>query len=151
MNAAIENPQPETQTGYFYPPGLEHNLLWYAFRKFKPADPLRKEFLQDYGKEVARLRTALELPAIGCAKSLLVGRCSGLPEPRGSSAPLVDRGEIVGAAVRTRTGVRPVYVSVGHRVTLAGACALVLATSRFRIPEPLRAADAAVRRLARRL
>ena len=97
------------------------------------------------------LGLALELPTIGCGKSVLVGGCSGLGATRGSAAPLRDRGEVVGAAVRTRTGVRPVYVSVGHRVTLAGACALVLSTSRFRIPEPLRAADAAGRRRLARL
>ncbi len=97
------------------------------------------------------LGLALDLPAIGCAKSVLVGGYSGLGEERGSTLPLLDRGEVVGAAVRTRGGVRPVYVSVGHRVTLAAACALVLATSDFRVPEPLRAAHAAARREATRL
>lgn len=90
---------------------------------------------------------ALDLPTVGCAKSVLVGGFSGLAAARGARAPLVDGGEVIGAAVRTRAGVRPVYVSVGHRTTLEGAVAVVLEASRFRIPEPLRAAHAAVTRL----
>jgi deoxyribonuclease V len=56
----------------------------------------------------------------------------------------VDRGEAIGAVLRTRTGVRPVYVSVGHRITLEGACGVVLGASHFRLPEPLRIAHTAV-------
>jgi deoxyribonuclease V len=87
---------------------------------------------------------ALDLPTVGCAKSVLVGGFSALGLERGAWAPLMDRGEVVGNAVRTRSGVRPVYVSVGHRITLERARRWVLATSRFRIPDPLRAAHAAV-------
>lgn len=90
---------------------------------------------------------ALELPTAGCAKSTLVGSFSGLAAPRGARAPLMDRGEVIGMALRTRTGARPVYVSVGHRVTLTGACTWVLAASRVRIPEPLRLAHTAVTHL----
>jgi deoxyribonuclease V len=94
------------------------------------------------------LGLAVDVPTIGCAKSVLVGSFSGLAAARGARAPVVHAGEVVGAALRTRTGVRPVIVSVGHRVTLAAACTRVLAASRFRIPEPLRAAHAAARRHA---
>ena len=81
------------------------------------------------------------VPTIGCAKSLLVGRYSGLASEQGSSADLVDRDEVVGAAVRTRSGVSPVFVSVGHRVDLAAAVRLTLACSRgYRVPEPTRTA-----------
>lgn len=90
---------------------------------------------------------ALDLPTAGCAKSILVGSFSGLAATRGAQAPLAERGEVIGMAVRTRTGVRPVYVSVGHRVTLEGACGWVLAVSRFRIPEPLRSAHTTVTRV----
>jgi deoxyribonuclease V len=90
---------------------------------------------------------ALDLPTVGCAKSILVGEFSELAAERGARAPLLDRGELIGMALRTRTGVRPVYVSVGHRTMLGGACDSVLATGRFRIPEPLRAAHTAVTRL----
>ncbi|MCY4624139.1 MAG: deoxyribonuclease V [Chloroflexi bacterium] len=81
------------------------------------------------------------VPTIGCAKSRLLGRFEELGEERGSSAPLVDRGEVVGAAVRSRTGVSPIYVSVGHRVTLDGAIAFALTCcGRYRVPEPTRLA-----------
>lgn len=88
------------------------------------------------------LGVLLEHPTVGCAKRLLVGKHAPLAETRGAWVPIVDRGEIVGAAVRTRRGVNPVYVSVGHRITLEEAVALVLQTApRYRLPEPLRLAD----------
>jgi deoxyribonuclease V len=90
---------------------------------------------------------ALDLPTVGCAKSVLIGGSPSLAPERGAWVPLVDRGEVVGNAVRTRNGVRPIYVSVGHRIDLERARRWVLATSRFRIPEPLRAAHTAVTRL----
>ncbi len=84
----------------------------------------------------------LDHPTIGCAKSLLAGRIEGpLPNERGAWAPVRDRGELIGAAVRTRPGVSPVYVSVGHRVTLEDAIVVVLrCTARYRLPEPARLA-----------
>jgi deoxyribonuclease V len=87
---------------------------------------------------------ALDLPTAGCAKSVLTGSFSELGADRGARVPLVDRGEVIGMALRTRTGVRPLYVSVGHRITLEGACRSVLAASRFRVPEPLRSAHSTV-------
>lgn len=84
------------------------------------------------------------VPTIGCAKSRLTGRWEGLADERGASAPLVDRGEVIGAAVRTRTGVSPVYVSVGHRIDLETAVALTLGCCRkHRLPEPTRLAHLA--------
>ncbi len=83
----------------------------------------------------------LDRPSIGCAKSRLVGTHAAVGEARGAWAPLVDGGEIVGAAVRTRPGVQPMYVSIGHRVDLPSAIRIVLsATERFRVPEPIRLA-----------
>ena len=84
-------------------------------------------------------------PTIGCAKSILCGRPEGSLEPeRGSQVPLVDRGEVVGAAVRTRAGVRPIYVSVGHRTSLERAVELTLACCKvYRMPEPTRLAHLA--------
>ncbi|MER3403893.1 MAG: endonuclease V, partial [Chloroflexota bacterium] len=86
----------------------------------------------------------LDHPTIGCAKSLLTGRHGPLGEEVGGAlgqAPVLDRNELVGAAVRTRPGVSPVYVSVGHRVTLEDAIAVVLrCTTRYRLPEPARLA-----------
>jgi deoxyribonuclease V len=85
----------------------------------------------------------LDVPAIGCAKSLLIGRHGRLAARRGSTEELLDGEEVVGRAVRTRDGVRPVYVSVGHRITLDEAVSWVLCLARTRIPEPLRSADRA--------
>jgi deoxyribonuclease V len=83
-------------------------------------------------------------PALGCAKSILVGAHGPLGRPRGWCSDLLFEGRTVGAAVRTRDGVRPVYVSPGHRTDLESAIDLVLATStRFRLPEPMRLAHAA--------
>ena len=87
------------------------------------------------------LGVLLDLPAFGVAKSLLTGRYAGLGMTRGDRAPLVHRGEVVGEAVRTRANVNPVYVSVGHRLTLEGAVTLAMAcTGRYKIPEPTRLA-----------
>jgi len=83
----------------------------------------------------------LDLPSIGCAKSVLVGSYSTPGTERGSTSALIYRGRQVGAVVRTRTGVSPVIVSVGHRADLAGAIEVVLRLApRFRIPEPIRRA-----------
>ena len=84
------------------------------------------------------------VPTIGCAKSRLTGRWEDLGEAQGASAPLVDEGEVIGAAVRTRTGVSPVYVSVGHRIDLETAIAVTLGCCRkHRLPEPTRLAHLA--------
>lgn len=83
------------------------------------------------------LGVLLDRPAIGVAKTILVGKHGPLGEPKGSAADLVHRGEVVGRALRTREGVKPVYVSVGHRATLDDAAALALAcATRFKLPMP---------------
>ena len=81
----------------------------------------------------------LDAPSIGVAKSRLIG-CFDEPGPeRGAWAPLLDRDQVIGAALRSRAGVRPVFVSSGHRVGLASATRLALAcTDRYRLPEPAR-------------
>jgi deoxyribonuclease V len=83
-----------------------------------------------------------DLPAIGCAKSWLIGRT---PHPlgpeRGDQAPLVHKGEVVGVELRTRTGTRPLYISIGHRISLPSAVRYVLdCAPRFRLPETTRRA-----------
>lgn len=81
------------------------------------------------------------IPSIGVAKSILVGEHAPVPAKRGAWRPLLHKGETVGAALRTRAGCTPVYVSIGHRVSLATAIHYTLAcTSRFRLPETTRAA-----------
>jgi len=96
----------------------------------------------------------LDRPAIGCAKSILIGTHADLAEKAGSWAALTDDkagGERIGAAVRTRDGVKPVYISQGHRVSLESAIRLTLAVSDgVRIPRPTRAADQFVSEVKRR-
>ncbi|MBE0411980.1 MAG: endonuclease V [Anaerolineales bacterium] len=83
----------------------------------------------------------LDLPSVGCAKSLLIGEHEPLSETVGSSANIRHGSEIVGLAFRTRTGVKPVYVSVGHKIDLPSATEIIMACSKgFRLPEPIRCA-----------
>jgi deoxyribonuclease V len=91
----------------------------------------------------------LQRPTVGCGKTLLVGRCSPPDDVRGAWSALTDRGETIGAALRTRAGVQPVYISSGHRIDLASSLALVMAcTGRYRLPEPIRAAHRAAGQMA---
>jgi len=82
------------------------------------------------------------LPTIGCAKSHLVGTFREPGPQQGNWSPLELDGEVVGAVLRTRTGVRPLFVSPGHLVRLDDAIEVVLhCSTRYRVPEPLRIAD----------
>lgn len=83
----------------------------------------------------------LDTPTIGCAKSRLCGSHKELGVEPGSSVELVDNGEVIGAVLRTKLGVSPVYVSIGHKVDLQTAVHWVLKCCRgYRIPEPTRIA-----------
>jgi deoxyribonuclease V len=95
----------------------------------------------------SHLGVLLGRPSIGCAKSRLVGE-HGEPGPeRGAWVPLRDCGRTVGAVVRTRDGVRPLYVSIGHRISLRAAIRWTLACCRFRVTEPIRLAEQLVNRV----
>lgn len=86
----------------------------------------------------------LNTPTIGCAKSRLCGRCQEPGNAPGDHSELVDREEVIGAVVRTRAGVKPVYVSVGHKIDLADAVNWVFHCCRgYRLPEPTRLAHLA--------
>ncbi len=112
----------------------------------------------------------VDRPTLGCAKSIFVGTYTNLGRERGSTAPLVHRGETVGAAVRTKDATAPVFVSIGHRVDLASAVDVTLRSvaiaprpqagtlfepestpprARFRIPEPTRQAHLLVNAVRR--
>lgn len=92
----------------------------------------------------------VDVPTVGCAKSLLVGKFEEPGEEKGSTSDLAHRGEVVGKVVRTRGRVSPVYVSVGNRIDLSSAVKLVLACSpRYRLPETTRQAHTAANRLRR--
>ncbi len=89
----------------------------------------------------SHLGLILNTPAIGCAKSRLCGTCEPPDLERGSWSPLIDDEQIIGAVVRTRTAVSPVYVSAGHLTDLQQAIQFVLNTCRgYRLPEPTRQA-----------
>jgi len=82
---------------------------------------------------------AAGIPSIGVAKTRLIGIERAPPDRRGAWVPLVDHGETIGAILRTRVGVKPVYVSIGHRVSLATAIRYTLACcTRYRLPETTR-------------
>lgn len=84
----------------------------------------------------------LDRPSIGCAKSLLIGEHRPPALAAGSRAGLRDAGETIGVALRTRTGVKPVYISTGHRISLERAAEFALAAcDGLRIPRPTRLAD----------
>jgi len=90
------------------------------------------------------------VPSVGCAKSLLVGKHGPLGNKRGATAEIEVDGEVVGMAVRMRDGVKPVYVSPGHRMDLPTAVELVLAMGAGnREPETTRRSHALVTRLRR--
>ena len=83
----------------------------------------------------------IDRPTLGCAKSVLVGKYEEPSPERGAWTPLVDKGETVGAALRTKTRVKPIYVSPGHLIDLAGAIDLTLrCDGGYRQPEPTRLA-----------
>lgn len=134
-----------------YVPGLltfrEAPALLAAFAKLRSSPDLL--FFDGHGYAHPRrfgiachLGLLLDRPSIGCAKSLLIGEHKPPAQAAGSRAPLRHDGEIVGAALRTRRGVQPVFISIGHRISLDRAVEFALAASDgFRIPRPTRLAD----------
>jgi|SRR5579871_91281 len=92
----------------------------------------------------------LNLPSVGCAKTRLIGTYKEPGRRAGSVTPLKAKDEVVGQVVRTKTGVKPVFVSVGYKIDLRSAVELVLATCRgYRLPEPTRQAHLHVNTLRR--
>lgn len=87
------------------------------------------------------LGVLVDIPSIGVAKSRLIGEHGRLASRRGAWAALMDEEELIGAVLRTRAGVRPLYVSIGHRISLPTAIDYVLrCTPRYRLPETTRQA-----------
>lgn len=155
----VETAKAFRQTPFPYVPGLlsfrEAPVVLDAFSRLKT----RPDVLMVDGQGVAHPRRFgiashlglwLDLPTIGCAKSLLCGTVGKLAKRQAALAPIKDHEEMVGYAVRTRNGVKPVYVSVGHKIDLPSAVRVVLASgSGFRIPEPTRRAHQFVNDLRR--
>ena len=96
----------------------------------------------------AHLGLFFDKPAIGCAKSRLTGQFDEPLQEKGSSASLKDKDEIIGSVLRTRTNVKPVFVSVGNKCLLEDAIEITLACAiKYRLPEPTRLAHQLVSRL----
>lgn len=90
----------------------------------------------------AHLGLWIETPTIGCAKSLLVGKYEPVGEELGAWSPLLDHHETIGAVLRTRVRVKPMFISQGHKISLASSIKYVLACGRgYRLPETTRLAD----------
>jgi deoxyribonuclease V len=139
-----------------YIPGLlalrELPALLAAFRKLRIAPQV--VFADAHGLAHPRrmglacyLGLWLDLPTIGCAKSRLCGEFASPPLGRGSTRPLVLNGQGVGAVLRTQKGIKPVFVSPGHLCDCESAARLTLAaTTRYRLPDPIRLAHQLVTR-----
>ena len=96
----------------------------------------------------SHLGLVLEVPTIGAAKSRLVGDGEEPELAAGSSSPLIYQGKTVGLILRTQKGIRPLYLSPGHLITLEESRAITLGcVTKYRIPQPLRQADQLTRRL----
>ncbi len=147
----VEQVAVEAPVTFPYVPGLlsfrEAPVLIEAFQRLRSTPDLLMVDGHGYAHPrrfgfACHLGLLLDLPTIGVAKSRLVGEAGAVAAPRGSRADLVDAGEVIGSLLRTRDGVRPVYVSVGHRIGLAAAERWVLAcAAKYRLPEPTRLAD----------
>jgi deoxyribonuclease V len=134
-----------------YVPGLltfrEGPAIMAAFEKLKSTPDL----IVFDGQGVAHPRrfgiashigVLLDIPSIGCAKTRLVGQYREPGSERGEYALLEDKGDTIGAVVRTRTNVKPVFVSIGHRIGLRDSIKYVLdCCTRYRLPETTRQAD----------
>ena len=90
----------------------------------------------------------LDIPTIGCGKSRLCGQYAEPGPARGDRSPLTDKDEVIGTVLRSRRGIKPLFISVGHRSDLESAVALVLRlTPKYRVPVPTRLAHVEVNRL----
>ena len=88
------------------------------------------------------LGVLLDIPTIGVAKSLLIGKHESVPLEKGSWKPLIDREETIGVVLRSRTKVKPIYVSIGHKISRTTAIDYVMGClSKYRLPETTRWAD----------
>jgi deoxyribonuclease V len=151
--ALVEQVVVRVATTFPYVPGLlsfrEAPAVLAAFAKIRSAPDL---ILYD-GQGIAHPRRfgiashiglLLDCPSIGVAKTRLVGAHRIPPDRRGAWTPLTDAGEshgaeTIGAVLRTRKGMKPLYVSIGHRVSLATAIAWTMACcTKYRLPETTR-------------
>lgn len=94
------------------------------------------------------LGVLFDIPTIGCAKTQLIGDSEPPSLDRGSSSPIILDGEVIGRSLRTQTNIKPVFVSIGNRISLDDACDCVLKTTpKYRLPETTRQADQLVNKI----
>ncbi len=153
----IEEATYSGRTSFPYIPGLlsfrEGPALLQAFGKLRK----RPDVVLFDGQGIAHPRgfglaahmgLILDIPAVGCAKTRLTGSFEEPGVRRGQHSPLVHDGKWIGAVVRTKDRVKPVFVSQGHRVSLERAVEIVLQCApRYRIPEPIRRAHILVNKM----
>ncbi len=155
----VEEAFHEMQITFPYVPGLfsfrEIPAIIEAFKKLK----IKPDLIICDGHGIAHpkrvgmathLGITLDIPSIGCAKKRLIGTWDKdrLHSERGSVEPLILDGEKIGAVLRTQKNVKPVFVSIGHKISLETAYAITLEMcKKYRLPETTRAADQLVNKL----
>jgi len=152
----VEQHVVEDDVRFPYVPGLlsfrEVPLLAQAFEKLNGAPDLLLVDGQGYAHPrrfgiASHIGLLAGVPTVGCAKSRLCGECGEPVRERGSTSELRDGGDVIGMVLRTRDGVKPLYVSVGHLISLECASQWVLRlATRVRLPEPAWVADALSKR-----
>lgn len=144
----VETATASLRVSFPYVPGLlafrEAPVILEAFYKLKSCpdilivDGQGMAHPRQFGL-ACHLGVDIDIPSIGCAKSRLVGRDDLPADVKGASADLIYKDEVIGKVLRTRQGVKPVYISIGHRVDLATAVEIVMrCVTRYRLPEPIR-------------
>lgn len=156
----LERAQAEVRLEFPYVPGLlsfrEIPALLAALEKLRAVPDLLICDGQGYAHPrrmglATHLGILLDRPTIGCAKSILIGEHGRLGNEKGAWTAMMDGGETIGAALRTRADVKPVYVSQGHRIALETAIRMTLSVGDgVRIPRPTREADHYVSKLKAR-
>jgi len=157
--AVIEEKGAVGRVKFPYIPGLlsfrEAPVLLEAFRKIKsPVDAVLVDgqgiaHPRGFGL-AAHVSYILDIPGVGCAKTRLVGEYDEPGRRRGSRSDLIVDGRKVGVVLRTKDGVKPIFVSPGHRMDVESAAGLALqCATRYRIPEPIRLAHQFVNRMRR--
>jgi deoxyribonuclease V len=153
----IEKTKAIREAPFPYIPGLlsfrEGPALLEAFLKLK-SDP---DLIMFDGQGIAHPRgfglaahmgVVLDTPGIGCAKTRLIGDYTEPDIPAGATSDLMHGGKVIGKVVRTRTNIKPLFVSIGHKINLPQAVEIVLSTCRgLRLPEPTRQAHIYVNQL----
>lgn len=151
----VETAVAEDTAQFPYIPGLfsfrELPPLIKAFAKLKNTPDLVVCDGQGYAHPrrfglACHLGVVFDVPAIGCGKTRLLGEHQEPGIERGADEPLIDNGEVIGKVLRTQTGVNPIYVSIGHKLSLDMACQWVLKLApKYRLPETTRQSDQLVK------